>query len=87
MHVYLLKAYVCMQILKFIVCCQLLLLTLQIAQLMPLQKKFTGLKTQLELKSYDLSLFQGRAEQNEHHKVLLISLSYVAYILMNNILF
>ncbi|XP_050253077.1 structural maintenance of chromosomes protein 2-1-like [Quercus robur] len=41
----------------------------KIAQLMPLQKKFTGLKTQLELKSYDLSLFQGRAEQNEHHKL------------------
>ena len=77
MHVYLLKAYSCMQILKFFVCCRLLVLTLQIAQLMPLQKKFTGLKTQLELKSYDLSLFQGRAEQNEHHKVLLISVSHM----------
>lgn len=28
------------------------------------------LKAQLELKMYDLSLFQTRAEQNEHHKVL-----------------
>ncbi|XP_004307824.1 PREDICTED: structural maintenance of chromosomes protein 2-2-like isoform 2 [Fragaria vesca subsp. vesca] len=27
------------------------------------------LKQQLELKSYDLKLFQGRAEQNEHHKI------------------
>lgn len=44
-------------------------LKLQIAELLPLQKKFMDLKSQLELKSYDLSLFQGRAEQNEHHKV------------------
>lgn len=28
------------------------------------------LKAQLELQMYDLSLFEGRAEQNEHHKVL-----------------
>ncbi|KAF6164612.1 hypothetical protein GIB67_032840, partial [Kingdonia uniflora] len=41
----------------------------KITQLLPLQKKFTGLKSQLELKSYDLSLFQSRAEQNEHHKL------------------
>lgn len=34
-----------------------------------MQKKFSELKSQLELKSYDLSLFQGRAEQSEHHKV------------------
>ncbi|KAL5991399.1 hypothetical protein ACLOJK_012307 [Asimina triloba] len=40
-----------------------------IAQLLPLQKKFMDLKSQLELKEYDLSLFQGRAEQNEHHKL------------------
>jgi hypothetical protein len=42
---------------------------LQIATLAPLQKKFTHLKSQLELKTYDLSLFEGRAEQSEHHKV------------------
>ncbi|KAF3433156.1 hypothetical protein FNV43_RR24258 [Rhamnella rubrinervis] len=41
----------------------------KIAELLPLQKKFTDIKSQLELKSYDLSLFQGRAEQNEHHKL------------------
>ncbi|XP_058110794.1 structural maintenance of chromosomes protein 2-1-like isoform X2 [Magnolia sinica] len=41
----------------------------KIAQLLPLQKKFMHLKSQLELKEYDLSLFQGRAEQNEHHKL------------------
>lgn len=34
------------------------------------------LKAQLELKLYDLSLFQGRAEQNEHHKVSIFSLSF-----------
>jgi hypothetical protein len=44
-------------------------LVLQIATLAPLQKKFTHLKSQLELKTYDLSLFEGRAEQSEHHKV------------------
>ncbi|XP_057952603.1 structural maintenance of chromosomes protein 2-1-like [Malania oleifera] len=41
----------------------------KIAELLPLQKKFADLKAQLELKSYDLSLFQSRAEQNEHHKL------------------
>ncbi len=46
-----------------------LLLVLQIATLAPLQKKFTLLKSQLELKTYDLSLFEGQAEQSEHHKV------------------
>jgi hypothetical protein len=46
-----------------------LLLVLQIATLAPLQKKFTHLKSQLELKTYDLSLFEGQAEQSEHHKV------------------
>ncbi|KAI8032234.1 Structural maintenance of chromosomes protein 2-1 [Camellia lanceoleosa] len=40
----------------------------KIAGLLPLQKKCKDLKAQLELKSYDLSLFQSRAEQNEHHK-------------------
>ncbi|MED6155890.1 hypothetical protein PIB30_009667 [Stylosanthes scabra] len=40
-----------------------------ITKLLPLQKKFKDLKAQLELKSYDLSLFQSRAEQNEHHKL------------------
>ncbi|KAK1284389.1 Structural maintenance of chromosomes protein 2-2 [Acorus calamus] len=33
------------------------------------QEKYNDLKSQLELKTYDLSLFQSRAEQNEHHKV------------------
>ncbi|CAK9228215.1 unnamed protein product [Sphagnum troendelagicum] len=41
----------------------------EIATLAPLQKKFTHLKSQLELKTYDLSLFEGRAEQSEHHKL------------------
>ncbi|KAK4285164.1 hypothetical protein QN277_001899 [Acacia crassicarpa] len=41
----------------------------KIAKLLPLEKKWKDLKTQLELKSYDLSLFQTRAEQNEHHKL------------------
>eukprot|EP01018_Ginkgo_biloba_P015432 Gb_17843 [translate_table: standard] len=41
----------------------------EISNLLPLQKKFAHLKSQLELKSYDLSLFEGRAEQNEHHKL------------------
>lgn len=45
------------------------MLTLQIKELRPLQKKFTDLNAQLELKTYDLSLFLKRAEQNEHHKV------------------
>jgi hypothetical protein len=47
----------------------LLILKLQITELLPVHKKFVDLKKQLELKLYDLSLFQGRAEQNEHHKV------------------
>ncbi|TXG70684.1 hypothetical protein EZV62_005619 [Acer yangbiense] len=46
-----------------------LVLTFQINELLPLQKKFMDLKAQLELKLYDLSLFQGRVEQNEHHKL------------------
>ncbi|KAJ9547299.1 hypothetical protein OSB04_019842 [Centaurea solstitialis] len=41
----------------------------KINELLPLQKKYNDLKTQLELKTYDLSLFQTRAEQNEHHKL------------------
>ncbi|CAL0328739.1 unnamed protein product [Lupinus luteus] len=41
----------------------------KITKLLPLQEKFKDLKAQLELKSYDLSLFQSRAEQNEHHKL------------------
>ncbi|QCD85527.1 structural maintenance of chromosome 2 [Vigna unguiculata] len=41
----------------------------KISKLLPLQKKFLDLKAQLELKSYDLTLFQSRAEQNEHHKL------------------
>ncbi|KAH9310572.1 hypothetical protein KI387_025607 [Taxus chinensis] len=41
----------------------------EIATLLPLQKKFAHLKSQLELKSYDLSLFEKRAQENEHHKL------------------
>ncbi|KAF7148659.1 hypothetical protein RHSIM_Rhsim03G0166400 [Rhododendron simsii] len=41
----------------------------KISELLPLEKKFKDLKAQLELKSYDLSLFQSRAQQNEHHKL------------------
>ncbi|XP_006848048.2 structural maintenance of chromosomes protein 2-1 isoform X1 [Amborella trichopoda] len=48
---------------------RLLKITDEIARLQPLQKKFMHLKSQLELKLYDLSLFEARAEQNEHHKL------------------
>ncbi|KNA04781.1 hypothetical protein SOVF_196530 [Spinacia oleracea] len=41
----------------------------EITQLLPLQKKFTDLNNQLKLKEYELELFKGRAEQNEHHKL------------------
>ncbi|KAI5671701.1 hypothetical protein M9H77_12065 [Catharanthus roseus] len=41
----------------------------KISEILPIQRKFKDLKAQLELKSYDLSLFQKRAEQNEHHKL------------------
>ncbi|CAN1267092.1 Structural maintenance of chromosomes protein 2-2 [Linum perenne] len=41
----------------------------KIKELMPLYKQFVDQRKQLELKMYDLSLFQGRAEQNEHHKL------------------
>ncbi|KAK8652071.1 hypothetical protein V6N13_061095 [Hibiscus sabdariffa] len=41
----------------------------KIADLLPLQRQFTDLKTQLELKMHDLSLFQSRVEKNEHHKL------------------
>ncbi|CAN4080744.1 unnamed protein product [Withania somnifera] len=41
----------------------------KINQLIPLQRNFKDLKAQLELASYDLSLSQSRAEQNEHHKL------------------
>ncbi|XP_057523244.1 structural maintenance of chromosomes protein 2-1-like [Amaranthus tricolor] len=41
----------------------------EISQLLPLQKKFTELNNQLKLKEYELELFKGRAEQNEHHKL------------------
>ncbi|CAD5335627.1 unnamed protein product [Arabidopsis thaliana] len=41
----------------------------QIKELQPLQMKFTDVYAQLELKTYDLSLFLKRAEQNEHHKL------------------
>jgi hypothetical protein len=57
----------CSFLLLLYLCCSYL--HVQIAELLPLQKKFMDLKAQLELKSYDLKLFEGRAEQNEHHKV------------------
>ncbi|MBA0757131.1 hypothetical protein Gotri_020243, partial [Gossypium trilobum] len=42
---------------------------MKIADLQPLQKRFMHLKAQLELKMHDLSLFQNRAEKNEHLKL------------------
>ncbi|KAA3458149.1 structural maintenance of chromosomes protein 2-1-like isoform X2 [Gossypium australe] len=42
---------------------------MKIADLQPLQKMFMHLKAQLELKMHDLSLFQNRAEKNEHLKL------------------
>ncbi|KAF5805595.1 putative transcription factor bZIP family [Helianthus annuus] len=41
----------------------------KISELLPLQKKYNDLKKQLALKSNELSLFQSRVEQNEHHKL------------------
>ncbi|KAL3645191.1 Structural maintenance of chromosomes protein 2-2 [Castilleja foliolosa] len=41
----------------------------KINELLPLHRKFKDLKTQLELKSHDLSLSENRAKQNEHHKL------------------
>ncbi|KAK8343974.1 hypothetical protein V6Z12_A07G050000 [Gossypium hirsutum] len=41
---------------------------MKIADLQPLQKRFMHLKAQLELKTHDLSLFQNRANKNEHLK-------------------
>ncbi|CAA0834568.1 Structural maintenance of chromosomes protein 2-1 [Striga hermonthica] len=41
----------------------------KINELLPHQRKFNDLKTQLELKSHDLSLSENRAKQNEHHKL------------------
>ncbi|KAL9249751.1 Structural maintenance of chromosomes protein 2-1-like protein, partial [Drosera capensis] len=41
----------------------------EIAKLLPLQKRFLELNNQLKLKEYDLELFLGRAQQNEHHKL------------------
>ncbi|KAG6549852.1 hypothetical protein Mapa_008834 [Marchantia paleacea] len=42
---------------------------LKIESLVPLEKKFFHLKSQMELKSYDLSLYETRAEQSEHRKL------------------
>lgn len=41
----------------------------KISDILPLQKKYADLKAKLELKMYDLSLFQTRAEENVHHKL------------------
>ncbi|XWS51591.1 hypothetical protein CRYUN_Cryun12cG0189900 [Craigia yunnanensis] len=41
----------------------------KIADVLPLQKNFIDLKAKFELKMHDLSLFQNRAEKNEHHKL------------------
>ncbi|KAL8217998.1 hypothetical protein R6Q57_021371 [Mikania cordata] len=41
----------------------------KISELLPFQKKYNDLKKQLALKSNELSLFQSRVEQNEHHKL------------------
>ncbi|KAL7107353.1 hypothetical protein ACP275_06G048700 [Erythranthe tilingii] len=48
---------------------RLLEIDAKINELLPLQQKFKDLKTQLELKSHDLSLMENRAKQNEHHKL------------------
>ncbi|CAL1371136.1 unnamed protein product [Linum trigynum] len=42
---------------------------MQIKELLPLYRKFVDHRKLPELKMYDLSLFQGRAEQNEDHKL------------------
>lgn len=55
----------------------------QIGALLPLQKRYTELKSQFELKSYDLSLFQSRVEQNEHHKVLTYTIKMAALAVSN----
>ncbi|KAI5063026.1 hypothetical protein GOP47_0021573 [Adiantum capillus-veneris] len=41
----------------------------EIASLLPVQKKYDHLKSQSELKSYDLALFEERAKECEHHKL------------------
>ncbi|XP_047316147.1 structural maintenance of chromosomes protein 2-1 [Impatiens glandulifera] len=41
----------------------------KISQLLPTERMFKDLKAQLEIKQYDLSLFESRAKQNEHHKL------------------
>ncbi|XP_076957697.1 structural maintenance of chromosomes protein 2-1-like [Bidens hawaiensis] len=41
----------------------------KISEILPLYRKYNDLKKQLELKSNELSLFQSRVEQNEHHKL------------------
>ncbi|KAI3815898.1 hypothetical protein L1987_15581 [Smallanthus sonchifolius] len=41
----------------------------KVSKLLPLHKKYNDLKIQLALKSNELSLFQSRVEQNEHHKL------------------
>ncbi|XP_076945334.1 structural maintenance of chromosomes protein 2-1-like [Bidens hawaiensis] len=41
----------------------------KISKILPLYRKYNDLKKQLALKSNELSLFQSRVEQNEHHKL------------------
>ncbi|MCO5554633.1 hypothetical protein L7F22_008165 [Adiantum nelumboides] len=41
----------------------------EIASLLPVQEKYDHLKSQLELKTYDLALFEERAKECEHHKL------------------
>ncbi|XP_071732712.1 structural maintenance of chromosomes protein 2-1-like [Rutidosis leptorrhynchoides] len=41
----------------------------KIRELLPLQRKYNDLKKQLVLKTNELSLYQSRVEQNEHHKL------------------
>ena len=60
---------------------------LQIASLAPKQKKFLELKSQLELKTYDLSLFKDRAEQSEHHKVGIILSVHATTTMFVNLVF
>ncbi|EFJ04936.1 hypothetical protein SELMODRAFT_137981 [Selaginella moellendorffii] len=41
----------------------------EIAKVSPIHKKYQQLKSQLDLKQYDFSLFEKRVEQSEHHKL------------------
>ncbi|KAL3700095.1 hypothetical protein R1sor_018117 [Riccia sorocarpa] len=48
---------------------ELVIIEGKIESLAPLRKKYAHLMSQMELKSYDLSLYESRAEQSEHFKL------------------